>query len=80
MKKFYGTFMQKQATKDRYVEVQADTYELAHNAMSDHFGAKWAFLYSEQDFAGQAEAHGLRKLMTIHVTDYGHGSIEYRLL
>ena len=91
MVKFYGTFMQKQAFKNHFIEIHVNdpipigeeelqtAYALAHGTMVDHFGDKFAFVYSEKDFDGQAERHGLKMLCRICTTDFG-SSIEYKVL
>lgn len=80
MPKFYGTFMQKQATKNHYVEIEADNMGLAREAMFAHFGSCWMTAYTVEKFEGQVEMFGLKKLIGIQVIDHGHGSIEYREL
>ncbi len=86
---YYGTFMQKQATKARYVKIIVDQglvsgasgsgsgNALAHGAMLDHFGTKFAFVYNEEQFLPQIEEYGLTELCTIRAIDHGYGSIEY---
>lgn len=79
MAKFYGTFMQKQATKNHYVEFDADNESLARNAMFAHFGDKFMTVYTAKDFDGQVEQFNLKKLIGIQVIVYGHDSVEYKV-
>lgn len=70
---FYATFMQKQAFKNRFVKIEAPTYEAAHNAMAENFGMKYMTIYSYEEFLPQIEKYGLSELVTIKVIDYGRG-------
>lgn len=65
--RFFFTFMQKQATKDCYVEIRAATEEVAREEMHRRHGDQWAFCYTEKDFEGQAERFGLQKLQEITI-------------
>lgn len=78
LKRFFATFMQKQATKRLYVEILCMNAEQAHAAMHEHFGVKWAFMYPEEKFISQIEEFSMQKLLGIHVIDHG-SSIEYRI-
>lgn len=80
MKYFYGTFMQKQATRNHYVKIIAPNEALARQCMFTHFGEKFMTVYSNAEFEGQAEKFNLTELLNILVTDHGHGSIEYTIL
>lgn len=77
--KFYATFMQRQATKLHYVEIEAENVQDAHAAMHEHFGTTWAFMYDEAGFSGQVQQFGLKRLIGIKVTDHG-SSVEYQIL
>lgn len=77
MPKFYGTFMQKQATKNHYAEIDADNAALARDAMFAHFGENFMTVYTAEKFNGQVDRFGLKKLIGIQVYNH-HSSIEYR--
>ncbi len=77
-RKYYGTFMQKQAFSKYYVTIMADSIELARGAMFAHFGDKFMTVYDEDNFKGQSEKFELKNLITIEVINHGHGSIEYK--
>lgn len=70
---FYATFMQKQAFKNKFVKIEAPSYEAAREAMAEHFGMKYMTVYSYEAFLPQIEQYGLSELLTIRVTDYGRG-------
>lgn len=90
MVRFYGTFMQKQAFKNHYVEFvvldsaagipnPASPESIAREAMFAHFGDKFMTVYSEKEFDGQIERFNLRSLCKIQCKDFG-SSTEYRIL
>jgi len=80
MQKFYATFMQKQAFNRHYVTIIADNESIARDAMDEHFGNKWGFMYDASRFRGQTEEYGLKELCRIAVTHYGeHQRDEYQL-
>lgn len=79
MQKFYATFMQKQAFKKHYVEIEASDVSTARQFMADHFGDKYGFLYDERAFAGQPQQYGLICLCSVVATDFG-SSVEYKIL
>ncbi len=72
--------MQKQVTKNHYVEIEADNMGVARDAMFAHFGEKWVTVYTAEGFKGQVAEFGLKKLIGIQVIDHGYGSIEYKEL
>ena len=81
MSVYYFTFMNKQATKDHYVKIIADSNDLARQCMFDHFGDKWMTDYRdtpENPFSDQIKEYGLSMLLSITVIDHGHGSVEYK--
>lgn len=67
MKRFFFTFMQKQATKSCYVEIRAVDEIAARNEMVKQYGTQWAFCYDEKGFEGQVEQFGLQKIAEITV-------------
>ena len=71
-KNFYATFMQKQATKNKYVMITAENMEHAREAMHEHFGDKWTTVYDEPEFLPQVDRFGLTMLCRIVATNYGH--------
>ncbi len=77
---YYATFMQKQATKNHYVLINAPDESTARAAMFAHFGDKFMTVYSEEKFEGQIENFKLKLLLAIAVIDHGHDSIEYYLI
>lgn len=74
MEKFYFTFgIGKSLLANRYVVIEAESYEAAREIMIESFGTKWAFQYTEKEwnyyFTGKvsaeeniAEKYGLQKL------------------
>lgn len=44
-----------------YVVVEAADYRAARQEMFEAFGPKWAFQYTEEEFAGQPEKYGLEQ-------------------
>lgn len=89
MAKFFGTFMQKQAFKNHYVEIDASTHEhvngcivpdssIARQCMFDHFGDKFMTVYDEMQFEGQIDKFGLERLCHITAIDFA-SSIEYKI-
>lgn len=79
MPMYYGTFMQKQATRNKFVAIDAPDEGMARDAMFAHFGDKFMTVYDADRFSGQAEQFNMTLLLRITVTDYGHGSVEYTL-
>lgn len=77
MKKYFATFMQKQAFKNHYVTIHADNKELARDAMFAHFGDKFMTVYPGEELADQVAQFDLKELAAIQVIDHGHGSVEY---
>jgi len=67
MAKFYVTFGSGFAFKDHYLQIEADNEEFAREFMSLHFGQKWAFIYSEEEFKHQIAEFGLKLLCSIDV-------------
>lgn len=81
MPRFYATFMQKQAFKNKYVQINAPCIESARQAMFDHFGGKFMTVYDSEGFAGQDTKYGISRLCVIDVTVYAHSpQPDYRLL
>lgn len=94
MAKYYGSFMQKQAFKDRYavfdviaIAENAPGYKseaaLAREAMFAHFGDQFFTVYDEEAWAKSMETPympEMHALCHIQVIHYGHDSIEYKLL
>lgn len=80
MAEFFGTFMGKQATRKKYVQITANDIVMARGAMFAHFGDKFMTVYTEEEFARQPALYGLTELLHIHVIDHGYGSVEYKLL
>lgn len=73
--------MQKQAFKGHYIVIEADSAELAREAMFNHFGEKFVTLYTEERFEGQVEEYGLKEMKPgIKVIDHGYGCIEYKAI
>ena len=79
IKKFFGTFMQKQAFKKHYVTIQAYNMSLARDCMFAHFGAEFMTVYEDIDGAlkDQVERFNLEELTSIQVIDHAYGSVEY---
>lgn len=78
-KKFFATFMQKQAFKSHYVEIWAKDIGLARDAMFEHFGDKFMTIYNEEQFKTQPIDYNLEKLCVINAIDH-ESSKEYQLL
>lgn len=71
-KNFYATFMQKQATKNKYVMITAENMDFAREAMFEHFGGKFMTVYDEPEFLPQVDRFGLSMLCRIAVVNHGH--------
>jgi len=52
-----------------YVRVEAPTEDAARQLMSESFGNKWAFCYTEKQFLKQPEEYGLKCLADVSVDD-----------
>ena len=50
MKKYYFTFGYGQLHENKYVVIEADTYEEAREEMYNRFGTKWSFQYTEKEW------------------------------
>lgn len=74
----YGTFMQKQAFKNRYVTIICANMDEARQAMFAHFGDQFFTTYNEDDFAEQAERFKMKELCKIEVFNFG-SSMGYEL-
>lgn len=77
--KFFGTFMQKQAFKNHYVEIEAPSELDARAAMHSHFGREWFTTYKDAGFSNQAAEFGLKRLVGIRVIMHDTGA-EYKIL
>lgn len=78
MNTYYATFMQKQAFKNHYIKIEADSMEIARETMFAHFGDKFMTVYPEEKFEGQAEEYNLHELCSIKTIVWPHnGSHEY---
>lgn len=65
MEKFYFTFgIGQSLLANRYVVIEAENYEAAREIMVESFGTKWAFQYTEEEWAAAkiAAKYGLVKL------------------
>lgn len=68
MKNWYITFGSNHQARDgsslrnRYLVIEAETESDALDVVEKHRGTKWSFSYSEDKFAGQVEAYGLRSI------------------
>ena len=60
--KYYFTFCSDDEENCNHYVVFEGTYDEARKQMVDRFGTHWAFQYSEEDFAGQAEEYGLTRV------------------
>lgn len=83
MQNFFATFMQRQAFRSHYVQIQAPNYGLARQFMQDQFGGQFMTVYTEQDFEGQVEDWNLERLAKVEVIDHSGGrehSIEYKVI
>lgn len=50
MNKYYFTFMQSQyALKDYWIEIEAETSEIAREIMVAHWKDRWGFQYDEKN-------------------------------
>lgn len=72
MLNYYATFMQKQAFKNRYVQIVAPDVDTARQCMFDHFGGKFMTVYDSEGFAGQDTKYGLSRLCIIHCEVWEH--------
>ena len=48
--KFYLTFGQQSPFRNGWVEVEAESWEVAHGLALDVFGRHWSMLYREEGF------------------------------
>lgn len=71
MPNYYGSFMQKQAFKNHYVQINAPNEFEARNVMHAHFGANFMTVYDEEKFLPQIDQYGLSRLCTIEVINHG---------
>ena len=82
MNRFYFTFGTGTAYRSVYVEVEVEeddfqlhlwpeAEDIAREAMYETHGKKWAFQYTEGEFAGQVERYGLKRLSLIKRNDKG---------
>jgi hypothetical protein len=74
---FYATFGQGSAFKSLFVEIQAESEEIAHRTMDKHFGRTWCRIYVGETFFPQIKDYGLTRLIGIHAIDHG-SSIEFK--
>lgn len=77
MERFYFTFMQKQAFKNKYVIVQAVDEPQARTAMFEHFGDKWMTSYSHEKFIGEDQPRQFNLTPLCFLAVINHGSEEY---
>lgn len=68
---FYLTFGFGHIFANRYMEVKAGNYGDARRMCFEAFGPHWAFLYTEEEFAGQTERFGLTPLGILHYNNSG---------
>ena len=60
MRNFYVTYQQKYYNlRNCYSKVEALNYEEARDIVASARGADFAFMYNEDEFAGQAAKYGL---------------------
>lgn len=62
MEKFYFTFGCGGPLKSNYFIIVAKNWHDAHAEMFRHFGEKWAFQYTEEEFRGQPEQYSLTQI------------------
>jgi hypothetical protein len=62
MSRWYVTFGQGTNLRNSYCVVEAETRDAAHAQVVAARGKSWAFLYSESDFAGQADEYRLTEV------------------
>ena len=65
---FYATFMQKQATRDKYVRIIADKKDQAKIAMYTQFGGQFENVFTEKDYFTLSVEKHRTELFTIYVT------------
>lgn len=69
--KFYASFMQKQAFKDSYVEIRAETWNEARECMFAHFGPNFMTLYNQAQFTPKVEKYKMTRLCVIEAVNRG---------
>lgn len=81
MATFYGTFMQHQAFKNHVVQIEAESNELARQAMFTHFGDKFFTVYAEANIIDSLDKYPWQYnlLCKIQVIDH-KSSLEYKLV
>ena len=62
MAKFYVTYGSGYAQGQSYSVVEAPSYQAARTAIAAVCGSAFAFAYTEEDFAGQAQRYGLTEI------------------
>lgn len=65
MEKYYFTFgIGQPLLANRYVEIEAESYEAAREIMEESFGTKWCWQYTEEEWTEKnlAAKYGLVKL------------------
>jgi hypothetical protein len=60
--KYYITYGADYLQHKNYSVVESDTYSNARQSVIDQIGFHWAFIYSEEGFAGQVEKYGLTEI------------------
>ena len=64
--RFFGTFGVGQfngALANSYVEIEAPDVLIARRLINESFNGKWCAVYTEEDFKGQPEKYGLRRVV-----------------
>ena len=70
MKKYYFTFGIGQGMlANRYVEIEAESYDDARGIMMESFGTKWAFQYDEKEWDEKGIAHSF-DLVMLNVNEF----------
>jgi hypothetical protein len=62
MPKFYVTYSFNSNLKDNYSIVEADCYDSARDEIFNETEGKFAFMYDEESFEGQADKYGLSEV------------------
>lgn len=62
MKKFYFSFGYGTTNRNNFVCVEAEDYGAARQTFCEQHGDQFAFQYTEEEFAGQAEQYGLTEV------------------
>jgi hypothetical protein len=65
MAKFFITYGGGTIQRDSFSIIEAEDYPAARQLLRDTISDKFAFCYSEAEFAGQAERYGLKEIPLI---------------